>query len=368
MESADHCVRGGSIAASSHRRMSGRRAFSAVSGGLTGCLREGYGEEGMGQRIRSTIVIPNYNGIDYIEKCLRSLEGEPARIIVVDNGSADGSREAVEQFPDVALICLDRNYGFCRAVNEGIAASDTEYVILLNNDTEVERGFVRALERPLEGRPDVFSGSAQIRSMHTPDLIDDAGDFYCALGWAYARGKDRPKAGYQHRDRIFAACGCAAIYRRKLFREIGVFDENHFAYLEDIDLGYRAGICGYHNIYIPEAVVYHAGSAVSGSRHNSFKVDLSARNSVYLAYKNMPPAQLLLNMPFLLAGFAVKAVFFARMDLGAVYCRGLCKGIRLCASEAGRAHRVHYNSGNLRSYIRIQLELWHNIWGCLRRR
>ena len=347
--------------------MSGRRAFSAVSGGLMGYLREGYGEEGMGQRIRSTIVIPNYNGIAYIEKCLRSLEGEPARIIVVDNGSTDGSREAVQQFPGAELICLDQNYGFCRAVNEGIAASDTAYVILLNNDTEVQRGFVRAMERAMEGRPEVFSGSAQIRSMHEPDLIDDAGDFYCAFGWAYARGKDRPKEGYQRRGRIFAACGCAAIYRRKLFREIGVFDENHFAYLEDIDLGYRAGICGYHNIYIPEAVVYHEGSAVSGSRHNGFKVDLSARNSVYLAYKNMPPAQLLLNMPLLLAGFAVKAVFFVKKDLGTVYCKGLCKGIRLCASDAGRACRVRYNRENLRSYIRIQMELWYNIWGCLRR-
>lgn len=322
----------------------------------------------MEQKIRSTIVIPNYNGIDYIENCLRSLEGEPARIIVVDNGSTDGSREVVQRFPEVKLICFDQNLGFCRAVNEGIAASDTAYVILLNNDTEVQKGFVRALERPLEGRPEVFSGSAQIRSMHEPDRIDDAGDFYCALGWAYARGKDRPKEAYQRRGRIFAACGCAAIYRRKLFGEIGYFDEYHFAYLEDIDLGYRAGICGYHNIYIPEAVVYHAGSAVSGSRHNSFKVDLSARNSVYLAYKNMPPAQLLLNMPLLLAGFAVKAVFFARMDLGAVYCRGLCKGIRLCASEAGRVRRVRYRNENLRSYIRIQLELWYNIWGCLRRR
>ena len=319
----------------------------------------------MAQRIRSTVVIPNYNGIDYIEKCLRSLAGEPARIIVVDNGSTDGSREAVQQFPQVELISLDRNYGFCKAVNEGIEVSETTYVILLNNDTEVQAGFVRALEQAMEGHPEVFSGSAQIRSMHTPELIDDAGDFYCALGWAFARGKDKPVEEYQRKYRIFAACGCAAIYRRKLFREIGNFDENHFAYLEDVDLGYRAGIYGYRNLYIPEAVVYHAGSAVSGSRHNEFKVDLSAKNSVYLAYKNMLPLQLLLNMPFLLAGFAVKAVYFAKKGLGGVYCKGLYKGIKLCVSEEGRAHRVRYDRENLRNYIRLQLELWINIWCCL---
>ncbi|MDE6739682.1 MAG: glycosyltransferase family 2 protein [Lachnospiraceae bacterium] len=319
----------------------------------------------MQQRIRSTVVIPNYNGIDYIEKCLRSLAGEPAQIIVVDNGSTDGSREAVQQFPEVELISLDRNYGFCKAVNEGIEASKTTYVILLNNDTEVQAGFVRALEQAMEGHPEVFSGSAQIRNMHTPELIDDAGDCYCALGWAFARGKDKPMEKYQRKRRIFAACGCAAIYRRKLFREIGNFDENHFAYLEDVDMGYRAGIYGYRNFYIPEAVVYHAGSAVSGSRHNEFKVDLSAKNSVYLAYKNMPPLQLLLNMPFLLAGFAVKAVYFAKKGLGGVYCKGLCKGIKLCVSKEGREHRVRYDRENLRSYIRLQLELWGNMVGCV---
>lgn len=317
----------------------------------------------MKQKIRSTIVIPNYNGIDHIEKCLRSLADEPAHIIVVDNGSSDGSREVVqEQFPEVELLCLDRNYGFCGAVNAGIEKSNTTYVILLNNDTEVQRGFVRALEQPMERHPEVFSGAAQTRNMNRPELIDDAGDYYCALGWAFAMGKDKPVEGFERARHIFAACGAAAIYRRKLFGEIGCMDENHFAYLEDIDLGYRARINGYHNIYIPEAVVYHAGSAVSGSRYNEFKVDLSSRNSVYLAYKNMPLFQLLLNMPLLLTGFAVKTVFFMKKGLGAVYLKGLCKGVRLCASGEGRAHKVRYERENLRSYILIQLELWRNIW------
>ena len=316
----------------------------------------------MEQKIRSTIVIPNYNGIDYIERCLQSLVDEPAHIIVVDNGSMDGSREAVrERFPEVELICLDQNYGFCKAVNMGIASSRTPYVILLNNDTEVEAGFVRALEQPLERRREIFSGAAQMRNMHQPELIDDAGDYYCALGWAFGRGKDKPVTEYQKACRIFAACGGAAIYRRKIFAEIGDMDENHFAYLEDIDIGYRARIQGYYNIYIPRAVVYHAGSAVSGSRHNSFKVKLSAQNSVYLVYKNMPPVQLLLNMPFLLAGFAAKAVFFARKGFGRDYLAGLCKGIRLCVSVEGREHRVRFRKEQLSYYILIQLELWRNI-------
>ena len=313
--------------------------------------------------IRSTVVIPNYNGINYIEKCLQFLEGEPAHIIVVDNGSTDGSRQIVqEKFPRVELICLDQNYGFCKAVNTGIEASKTPYVILLNNDTEVQRGFVRALELPLEQHPQIFSGSAQMRNLNRPGLIDDAGDYYCALGWAFARGKDKPLQDYQRKRRIFAACGGAAIYRRKIFDEIGLFDENHFAYLEDIDLGYRARIQGYENLYIPGAIVYHAGSGASGSRYNDFKISLTAKNSIYLIYKNMPAGQIILNLPLLLAGFTIKAVFFVRKGFGMTYLKGLCKGFALCFSEEGRAHKAAFQKERLYSYIVVQLELWRNIW------
>ncbi len=317
----------------------------------------------MERKIQSTVVIPNYNGIRYIEKCLNSLVDEPAHVIVVDNGSDDGSRELVqEKFPQVELICLDRNYGFCKAVNVGIERSKTKYVILLNSDTEAEAGFVRALEQPLEWRGEIFSGAAQIRNLWKPELMDDGGDYYCALGWAFARGRDKPYQGYQRMCKIFAGCGAAVICRRKIFNEIGMMDENHFAYLEDTDLGYRARINGYDNVYIPKAVVYHAGSAVSGSRHNSFKVKLSAKNSVYLAYKNMPPAQLLLNLPLLFAGTIVKQLYFARKGLGKEYFAGLCSGVRLCFSKEGRAHKVRFQRELLRNYIVIQLELWRNMW------
>lgn len=314
-------------------------------------------------KVNSTVVIPNYNGIKYIEKCLHSLVGEPAHIIVVDNGSADGSREAVrEKFPEVELICLDHNYGFCKAVNLGIAESKTKYVVLLNNDTEVEQGFIEALEQPMNRCRNVFSGSAQMRNLYQPERIDDAGDYYCAFGWAFARGKDKPAQNYQKTCSVFSACGGAAIYRKRILDEIGFMDENHFAYLEDVDLGYRAKIFGYDNLYLPEAVVYHAGSGVSGSRHNKFKVDLTSKNSIYLIYKNMPIIQLLLNLPLLCAGFLLKFLFFTKKGLGADYLKGLWKGVKLCSSSEGRAHKVRYQREHLKNYIRIQLELWRNIW------
>ena len=316
--------------------------------------------------IRSTIIIPNYNGIKYMENCLISLAEEPARVIVVDNGSVDGSREVVkEKFPAVRVVALDKNYGFCGAVNRGIAESrkdNTTYVILLNNDTVVEPGFVRALERALDGDKRIFSGAARMVNMQRPELIDDAGDYYCALGWAFAAGKDKPAADYGRTREIFSACGGACIYRRSILAKIGLLDENHFAYLEDVDLGYRAKIHGYRNLYVPEAVVRHAGSGVSGSRHNAFKVELSAKNSVYLVYKNMPLLQILLNLPFLLAGFLIKTLFFLKKGLGKSWLQGTKKGLQLCCSPQGQANKVTFSAKRLPAYARIQWELWRNLW------
>lgn len=318
---------------------------------------------GREEGIRSTIVIPNYNGINYIENCLASLADEPARVIVVDNGSTDGSRQLVqEKFPGVRMIALEKNFGFCTAVNRGMEASDTTYVILLNNDTTVSPGFVRALETALERDGRVFSGAAKMAKMRCPELIDDAGDYYCALGWAFAVGKDKPAQRYNRQREIFSACGGACIYRRSILGEIGMLDENHFAYLEDVDLGYRAKLFGYRNLYVPEAVVYHAGSASSGSRYNAFKAELTAANSVYVVYKNMPPAQILINMPFLLAGFAVKFLFYCRKGLGGSWWKGTRKGIRLCRSLQGKKRRVPFSRKRLAAYLVIQWELWRNIW------
>ena len=144
---------------------------------------------------RTTVVIPNYNGIQYIENCLKSLYAGRCRpvVIVVDNGSGDESRRLVkEKFPQVKLISLEENTGFCHAVNVGIREADTEFVFLLNNDTTVEEGCVEELEKALSVSENIFSAGAKMINMRFPEKIDDAGDFYCALGWAFARGKDQP--------------------------------------------------------------------------------------------------------------------------------------------------------------------------------
>ena len=248
----------------------------------------------MSNAAKVTVVIPNYNGLKFMEPCFKALEMQICRdfeILVVDNGSGDGSVEWLKEH-EIPSIFLETNTGFSGAVNVGIRASKTPYVILLNNDTEPDCHYIGEMIKAIERSPKIFSVSSKMIQLYDHSKMDDAGDMYTLMGWAFQRGVGRPSGGYNHVCRVFSACAGAAIYRREVFKTIGYFDEMHFAYLEDIDVGYRARIYGYDNIYCPTAVVYHVGSGTSGSRYNSFKVRLAARNNVYLNYKNMPLFQL----------------------------------------------------------------------------
>ncbi len=309
----------------------------------------------------ATVVIPNLNGKSYLTACLDSLRRQSRQdfsVILVDNGSRDESVSLVKsRYPEVTVHCFKKNEGFCRAVNTGILLARTPYVILLNNDTVCSETFVEEMVKAIE-RTGAFSCAAKLVRMDDPSKMDTAGDLYCALGWAYAIGKGRPAQNYDREHAVFSACGAAAIYRREVFDEIGLFDEAHFAYLEDVDIGYRARIAGYRNLYAPGAVVRHAGSATSGSLHNAFKVRYSAQNSVYLFYKNMPWPQIILNAPFLLLGTAIKLLYFTGKGYFREYIKGIARGAALCR----RDKKVVFRWENLGHYIRIQLELWINLF------
>lgn len=309
-----------------------------------------------------TIVIPNYKGKEYLLPCVKSLyenDRTKKRILIVDNASNDGSIEEVKkEYPEVECVLLDQNYGFCRAVNVGIKRADTPYVILLNNDTVVRENYVGYLLRAIKNAPDTFSVEPKMIQYHDQSRIDSAGTYYNALGWAFAYGKDKSVEKYNTPRKIFVACAGAAIYRREIFDKIGMFDEKHFAYLEDVDVGYRARIAGYENRYEPKAEVIHVGSAASGARYNEFKIKISSRNNVYLLYKNMPLGQKILNSPFLFLGFLAKYMFFKRKGYGNLYIEGLKEGWRM----GTKADKVVFKSSNLKNYMKIQIELWINIF------
>ena len=309
-----------------------------------------------------TVIIPNYNGVRFLKDCLKSLEEQTFQefqILIVDNGSTDGSVEFIrEQYPDIKLFALDKNYGFSIAVNKGIKESTTKYVILLNNDTVVHKDYIKELYNHINTSDKIFSVSSRMISYHNREIMDDAGDLYSVLGWAFQRGVGQDLKKYDKPCRVFSACAGAAIYRREVFKKIGLFDKHHFAYLEDIDVGYRARIAGYYNEYCPGARVYHIGSATSGSKYNEFKVKLAARNSIYLNYKNMPVFQLAFNFLPLCIGTMLKYIFFRRMGYGKVYRKGIIEGIR----TVDQCRKVPFEMKNLIHYIRIEGELSLNTF------
>ena len=318
---------------------------------------------------RVTVVVPNYNGIEYIGPCLDSLREQTFddyKTVVVDNGSSDGSDEIVRSdYPEVRLVEMGQNTGFTGAVNAGIDCakrSGSEYVILLNNDTVSDPDFVRKLVRAMEKDEKVFSAQAKMLKMDDDSKADDAGDFYCALGWGYGRGNGKDEKRYIRKTGIFFSCGGAAIYRMSVIDEIGAFDDNMFAYLEDCDIGWRARTRGYKNIFVPEARVKHAGSASSGSRHNEFKISHSAPNSIYIIRKNMPVLQVIINIVFLFAGFLVKLLYFAGKGYGNTYFEGIKKGFSMSFKDTANCRKNRFQIGNLGHYIMIQLELWINMF------
>lgn len=284
-----------------------------------------------------TIIIPNYNGAAFIKNCIDSLKYQSFKdfeVIVVDNGSKDESKEYLEDLElyennlNIKVIYLEENLGFAGGVNVGLYACSSEYIILLNNDTEVFHDYVEKLVSAIEKSNKIFAINPLMINAHDKEIVDDAGDGYSLLGWGYQIGVGEPVKNFTKKRTVFSACGGAAIYRKSILDDIGYFDEMHFAYLEDMDLSFRARLRGYIIGFEPKAKVYHLGSATSGSKYNSFKVRLAARNNIYLIYKNMPNIQIILNILPLTLGTVIKMGFFLKKGFLKDYIKGLTEGFK----------------------------------------
>ena len=246
-----------------------------------------------------TVVIPNFNGKHLLKECFDSLKNQNSSfdVIIIDNGSHDSSvRYIKNKYPEFTLIKNKKNMGFAIAVNQGIKASNTDFVFLLNNDVVLEVNCISSLLKCIQKDDSIFGVASKMIQYDDRTKIDDVGDEYTILGWTNKVGNGKSSELYQSEREVFSACAGAALYRKSVFDEIGYFDENFYAYMEDVDISYRGRIHGYKCFYCPKAVVYHIGSGTSGSKYNTFKIMLAARNNVYVPYKNMPWPQLALNM------------------------------------------------------------------------
>jgi GT2 family glycosyltransferase len=306
-----------------------------------------------------TVIIPNYNGKPFFKKCFESLKNQnhPFHTIVVDNASQDGSADYIRiNYSEFTLMENHENLGFATAVNQGIKASNSEFVLLLNNDVQLEPEAISNLLKCIKKDENIFAVSSKMIQYNDPTKMDDAGDEYTILGWTRKVGYGKSPDAYTNEREIFSACAAAAVYRRNIVEELGYFDENFFAYMEDVDISYRARINGYKCFYCPQAVVYHVGSSTSGSRYNEFKIRLAARNNVYVPYKNMPLPQLIINAIFLLLGFLVKYIFFQRQGYGNIYLNGLKEGFK----SLKKINKVRYSNKNFKHYFIIEWVLIKN--------
>jgi GT2 family glycosyltransferase len=294
-----------------------------------------------------TVVVPSWNRRDLLEVCLQSLERQTVRprILVVDNGSTDGTREMIAaRFPDVVRLGLDTNRGFAVAANRGLDRVETPFAALLNNDTEADPRWVEAGLEALRGRGAYAFFASRMVNFFDRGVLDSAGDCYTRGGLPLKRGFGEPADRYSTEEEVLGASAGAAFYRMDLFRQVGSFDEGYFIYLEDVDLSLRAQIQGLRCLYLPQAVVYHVEAASdrewsgptrvrAGRAHYSTdRVFWITRNRWQLMVTHQPVR----NLPRLVRGWA-RSLLFHLIKVGylGAFLRGLAAGVAL----TGRARR-----------------------------
>ena len=263
---------------------------------------------------RTAVVIPNWNGLDTIQECLDSVLKQTREIIVVDNGSTDGSLEFIRSsYPAVELVKNKVNLGFAGGVNTGINKARElgyDYVILLNNDAVVENNWLKLLVSELDKQSDVGIATSKILTSDGK-RIDSTGDVYTSWGLPYPRGRNEPTSNKYDQSRdIFSASGGASIYRVAMLDEIGLFDNNFFAYYEDVDISFRAQLYGWKVRYVPGAIVHHQIGS-SSRRIKGFTTYQTMKNLPLVLIKNVPGKYILsvgIRLLFAQSLFLAKAV------------------------------------------------------------
>jgi GT2 family glycosyltransferase len=262
-----------------------------------------------------SVVVITWNRKELLRSCLLSLRrqiGVTFEIIVVDNGSTDGSADMAEAEFGARVIRNRENRGFCAANNQGIAAAQGEFVALLNNDAEAEPGWLAALRSACTRSPETGMAASKVLVWEEPGRIDKVGHLIFPDGQNRGRGSGAPDRGqFDREEEVLWPDGCAALYRKSMLDGIGGFDEDFFAYGDDAELGLRARIAGWKCVYTPQAVVRHHRSSTMG-QDSPRRLELIERNRVLLALKLFPWSLLWLNPLF----------YGVRLVAGVVLARG----------------------------------------------
>ncbi len=253
--------------------------------------------------VRASVIVPNWNGKHLLKDCLESLQKQSFRdfeIILVDNNSTDDSVNYVtSKFPIVRIIKLEKNFGFAKAINEGVKKSNAKYVVLLNNDTKADKDWLGNLIKTADNHPEVISINSKILDFYNKRKINGVGIQINEVGQARSIGWNEKDEGQFEKDElIFGATGGASLFRRETFIKLDMFDENYFMYFEEVDFAFRAQMQGYKSLYCPKAIVFHKHKATAGKFPE--KVEYwQFRNMTQTIIKDFPSSLILKDLRLL---------------------------------------------------------------------
>ena len=271
-----------------------------------------------------SIIIVNWNGERFLPDCLEAVFSQtraPDEVIVIDNGSDDGSLAAIEKYRDnIVVIESSKNLGFAAACNLGALEAKGDWLIFLNPDAFPDTDWLDSYESAIRRNPNVVSFTGLLLSQDRC-CIDGAGDVYHISGLAWRRLHGTPVSqAAAFEQQVFSACGASSVVKREIFIAVGGFDEDFFCYMEDVDLGFRLQLLGYQCLLVPDAVARHIGSASTGIR-SEFVTYHGHRNLEWTFVKNMPIVILLTVLPLHLLLILVSLVLFTLRGQGRVIVR-----------------------------------------------
>lgn len=305
----------------------------------------------------TAVVIPNWNGKDSIAASITSLlhQSMPSHIIVVENGSTDGSAEFIRtNFPEVELIIHEHNLGFDGGVNAGIRQAlknkDIEFIALFNNDAVADPTWLEHLQTAMRSDPRLGITTGKFMDINGEHL-DSTGEQFTTWGLSFPRGRGEPVSDvYDSQTMVFGATGGASLYRADLFRAIGIFDEDFFAYYEDVDISFRAQLAGWHVAYVPQAIARHQISATGGKIKGFFTYQ-TMKNIPWVVWKNVP-WQL---MPTILPRFVLAYILFCLSALqrgqGSFALKGATASLIKLPKKLIERHKIQKNRKVTVQYI-----------------
>lgn len=303
-----------------------------------------------------SIIIVHHNRREFLEKCLSSLSRQTylsVEIILVDNLSTDDSIEYVKkEFPSVKIIQCEENLGFAKGNNVGIKNAKGELIATLNNDTEVVSTWIEELVRVINSDEKIGMCASKMLFMKDPGIINSTGICISRSGACWDRGMSEQDMGqYESIEDIFCPCAGAAMYKRDMLQEIGLFDEDFYAYMEDVDIAFRGRLAGWKCLYAPKAIVYHLHGGTSGYK-TDYTIYYGNRNINWNVIKNFPDSILIKSLPWIIGRNILVMLYYISKGRIHIILKSKIDSIKGVPKMLTKRSRCS-NEDNVKKYINV---------------